>query len=86
MTYSQRHHIKGDGEKNKHTSLGEEGAETLIGILSLALLSEVTIGLYGEKKDVVSFAFWSRGRVVNNRLKPHVREWWWCTWIPCSRQ
>lgn len=27
------------------TSLGEEGAEALIGILSLALLSEITIGL-----------------------------------------
>lgn len=32
-------------EKNKHTSLGEEGAETLIRFLSLALLGEVTIGL-----------------------------------------
>lgn len=31
-----------------HTSLGEESAEALIGILSLALLGEVAIGLSGQ--------------------------------------
>jgi hypothetical protein len=29
-----------------HTGLGEEGAETLIGLLGLALFSQVSIGLY----------------------------------------
>ncbi len=41
------------GRDQLHTSLGEESAEALIGILSLALLSEVTIGLeVGSRQSV----------------------------------
>lgn len=32
-------------QSSSRTSFGEEGAEAMVGILSLALLSEITIGL-----------------------------------------
>lgn len=43
--------IRSRRRQRRHTSLGEESAETLIGILSLALLGEVSIGL---EVDIVS--------------------------------
>lgn len=62
------------GRGRIHTSLGEESAEALIGVLLLALLSEVAIGLeVGRRRSVRDEVVLSTKECV-------------CTWIPCSRQ
>jgi hypothetical protein len=62
----------------KRTGLGEEGAEAVIGLGSLALLGEETIGLSGVTVRTLSLLAESEGSSDGCGFG--------LTWIPCSRQ